>query len=187
MSPANGVITGFTLSSTMSNETPNLKTEDGTWDRSAVMEVVCERIAGGESVLKICEDPDMPDRRQINRWIAADKELRKQYLEACTARTFFYNEEIVEIADQCRTGLKTVVKETANGTFTETTEIDLVERARLQIDTRKWAMSRMNRVDFGDRVTQEHVGRDGGPIEQKTTVVDEREVRAIVDRVEGEY
>lgn len=157
------------------------------WDRAEVMRVVCERIAGGESVRQICEGPDMPDRRQINRWIAADPALRTQYLDACRARTYFYGEEIVDIADTCRTGIKTVVKETANGTFTETTEIDLVERARLQIDTRKWVMARMNRVDFGEKVTQEHVGKDGGPIEQKTTVVDEREVKAIVDRVEAEY
>ncbi|USE78848.1 hypothetical protein NDR89_19620 [Cupriavidus gilardii] len=179
---------GFFISTpTMSNETPNLRSEDGSWDRAAVMAIVCERIAGGESVRKICEDADMPDRRLINRWIAADECLRKQYLDACRARTYFYGEEIVDIADTCRTGIKTVVKETANGTFTETTEIDLVERARLQIDTRKWVMARMNRVDFGEKVTQEHVGKDGGPIEQKTTVVDEREVRDIVDRIEGEY
>jgi len=171
----------------MSNEAPNLRSEDGSWDRAAVMEVVCERIAGGESVRQICEGSDMPDRRQINRWIWADPALRAQYLDACRARTYFYNEEIIEIADECRKGIKTVVKETANGTFTETTEIDLVERARLQIDTRKWVMARMNRVDFGEKVTQEHVGKDGGPIEQKTTVVDEREVRDIVDRIEGEY
>ncbi|NSX05077.1 hypothetical protein [Cupriavidus gilardii] len=149
----------------MSNEAPNLRAEDGSWDRAAVMEVVCERIAGGESVRQICEGSDLPDRKQINRWIASDEGLRKLYLEACHARTYFHAEEVIEIAD---------------------TEPDPAV-ARVRMDARRWHCAKFNRVDFGEKVTQEHVGKDGGPIEQKTTVVDEREVKAIVDRVEAEY
>lgn len=149
----------------MSNETPNLRSEDGSWDRAAVMEVIAARIAGGESVRRICDEPGMPDRRLINRWIIEDESLRKPYLDACRARTFMHAEEVIEIAD---------------------TEPDPAV-ARVRMDARRWYCAKFNRVDFGDRVTQEHVGKDGGPIEQKTTVVDEREVRDIVDRIEDEY
>lgn len=169
----------------MQEETPNLRAEDGAWDVAAAMAVVCERIAGGESVRQICADPAMPPRYQIYRWMWADPALRLQYLDACRIRTFHYNEEIVEIADECRKGIKTVVKETANGTFTETTEVDLVERAKLQIDTRKWTMARMNRVDFGDRVTNEHVGANGGPIQSVNMSREEfREIaKGLIDEV----
>ncbi|QKS60883.1 hypothetical protein [Cupriavidus gilardii] len=146
------------------------------------MAVVCERIAGGDSVRKICSDPDMPDRRLINRWIGTDPDLQSQYRAACVARTFHHLEEIIEIADD---GLNDTYIDPETGE--KKTDHDVIARSRLRIDARKWVMARMNRVDFGDRVTQEHVGKDGGPIEQKTTVVDEREVRDIVDRIEGEY
>jgi hypothetical protein len=41
-----------------------------------------------------------------------------------------------------------------------------VSEARLQIDARKWLLARCLPKVFGDRVVQEHSGRDGAPIEQ---------------------
>lgn len=113
------------------------------WDRQAVMKAVCERIAGGESVRAICADANMPDRRQINRWIGEDETLRKQYWDACRARTYFHAEEVIEIAD---------------------TEPDPAV-ARVRIDARRWYCAKFNRVDFGDKVTQEHTGPGGGPVQ----------------------
>lgn len=125
------------------------------WDRAAIMVQICERIAGGESVREICQGDDMPDRRQVNRWIAVDANLRQQYLDACKARTYFYMEEIIEIADTPRILRREIKHEDGSVSVTET---DNVGRSKLQSDDRKWVMARMNRVDFGDELGVKHSG-----------------------------
>jgi hypothetical protein len=61
-------------------------------------------------------------------------------------------------------GEKRVTK--ANGDI-EVTEIDMVERAKLQIHARQWSLARMNRKKYGDKTTQEIVGADGGAVVHK--------------------
>jgi hypothetical protein len=42
---------------------------------------------------------------------------------------------------------------------------DVIAHTRLQIDTRKWLLSKMLPKVYGDKVQQEHTGKDGGPIQ----------------------
>ena len=60
-------------------------------------------------------------------------------------------EEIFEIADD-------VIPDAAE-----------VAKARLRVDTRKWALARMNPRKYGDKVTNELVGKDGGAIQIETS------------------
>ncbi len=39
-----------------------------------------------------------------------------------------------------------------------------IQRSKLRVDTRKWAMSKMAPKKYGERVAMEHSGPDGGPI-----------------------
>ncbi len=39
-----------------------------------------------------------------------------------------------------------------------------VQRSRLRVDTRKWLLSKALPKMFGDKITQELTGKDGGPI-----------------------
>jgi hypothetical protein len=136
----------------------------------AKFDEICALIAAGgkkSSLRAVCELPGMPTRQTFNEWRKRSKELQEQYDNACLDRADVMFDEIVEIADECRTGTKTVTKETASGKFTETTEIDMVERAKVQIDARKWVLARMNRKKYGDRVTNELVGEGGGAVIHK--------------------
>lgn len=56
--------------------------------------------------------------------------------------------EILEIADTPLMGIKTTIK--ASGV--ETTEGDMVEHRRLQIDARKWVLARMAPKKYGDKI-----------------------------------
>lgn len=135
---------------------------------------ICELIASGGSVRSVCAAAGMPDRMTFNRWRKMTPALQAQYDQACLDRADVIFDEVLEIADECRVGEKRVTK--ANGDV-EVTEIDMVERARVQIDARKWVLARMNRKKYGDHVANEHSGPDGGPI---TT----RVVRLRMDPVE---
>lgn len=91
----------------------------------------------------------------------ADPEREKQYAHAKTAGLERLAEEIAEYSDVCRIGQKTTTK--ADGSV-ETVTADMVDRARLQVDSRKWLLSKLLPKRYGDKVTQEHTGPDGAPL-----------------------
>jgi len=70
-------------------------------------------------------------------------------------------DEILEIADTPREG--TVVKVTEKGTETRTG--DMIEHRRLQVDARKWMLAKALPKIYGDKITTELSGPDGGPVE----------------------
>lgn len=43
---------------------------------------ICERLALGESLNRICQDDDMPEMRTVHRWLAADSAFLSQYHKA---------------------------------------------------------------------------------------------------------
>lgn len=53
----------------------------------------------------------------------------------------------------------------------KTITADMVERSRLQIDTRKWLLARLAARTYGDKLNVEASGPDGGPIRNTVEVV----------------
>ena len=43
---------------------------------------ICRRVAGGETLRKICTSTDMPARSTVARWLAENSEFRAQYIPA---------------------------------------------------------------------------------------------------------
>jgi len=134
-------------------------------------EAICIRIADGESLRSICEDKKMPGLTTVRRWLAdADREkFRLQYAQARDEQADFYADEIIEIAD------------TSDGDF---------NKARLRIDARKWKAARMAPKKYGDKITQEVHGVNGGPIETRINFKDIptdvlRDLRGIATRIIG--
>lgn len=113
-----------------------------------VAEDICARLADGESLRSICKRPGMPNIRKVFRWLAESEDFRHQYAKATEVRADAIFEELFDIADG--------VKE----------DNPAVAKARLQIDAQKWALARMAPKKYGDRVTQEITGKDGGPLAQ---------------------
>jgi hypothetical protein len=107
---------------------------------------ICDRLALGESLRKICEDDAMPDKSTVLRWIAAHDEFRDQYARAREAQADFWAEQIIDISDDGQ-----------NDTYTdddgnERTNQDVIARSRLRVDTRKWLMARMAPKKYGDKL-----------------------------------
>ena len=72
----------------------------------------------------------MPARSTVRLWQAADAEFSAQYARAREARAEVLADEIVDIADKA-----------------EDAQI-----ARLQVDARKWAASKLDPKRYGDRL-----------------------------------
>jgi hypothetical protein len=104
---------------------------------------ICDGIAEGRGLRAICEAEDMPHAATIIRWLKHDdrKEFRAQYALAREEKADTFVDEIVQIAD-------------------DATDAQL---AKVQIDARKWAASRLAAKKYGDRVM--HAGDDAAPLQ----------------------
>lgn len=111
-----------------------------------VREVICERLAAGESLKSICRSDGMPGTTTVLRWVDTDKVFEDQYTRARTLGYRHLADEIVQIAD-----------DGANDTYTTEdgrvmTDYDVVARSKLRIDTRKWMLSKMLPKVYGDKL-----------------------------------
>ena len=100
---------------------------------------ILSRIAKGESLRSVCEDESLVSRETVRRSLIADEGFRGQYAHAREAQAEHYADQIVEIADQYDTAKDTVMPDT-------------VQRARLRIDARKWAASKLAPKKYGDKL-----------------------------------
>lgn len=112
----------------------------------------------GESVNAICADAGMPSRNSFYRWVLKDDELRDKFDSALNARSHAMAEDLLAIADEPVGSLESGATDTG-----------AVNKQRLQVDTRKWLMSKMTPKKYGDRV--DHVSSDGS-MSQKPTVIE---------------
>ena len=131
----------------------------------AILEEVCLRISKGESLRAICKDNHIPDLTTILRWRYEDESFYQQYARAREAQAELLADELFTISDD-ETKDITGELEMPNGVA--------VQRSRLKVDTRKWYLSKVLPKVYGDRVLNEHTGKDGGPLQiEFKSVVDE--------------
>jgi hypothetical protein len=121
-------------------------------------DLICERLADGESLRAICADDAMTAKSTVFRWLASDQVFQDQYARAREVQAETMADEILAIADD---GLNDTYVDDNGG---KRTDVDVIARSRLRVDARKWLASKMAPKKYGDKVTQEHTGKDGGPM-----------------------
>ena len=87
--------------------------------------------------------------------LASNAEARERYARAKADGLDVLADEILELADTPRVGVKTMTK--PDGAV-ETVKGDMIERSRLQVDSRKWLLSKLAPKKYGDRLDVEHGG-----------------------------
>lgn len=116
---------------------------------------ICKRIENGESLNKIVKEKGTPASETVYKWIDSDEEKAKKYARATEKRAESIFEEIIQISD---TPIEGVVIETDDNGRTKEKKGDMLGHRRLQIDARKWMLSKMMPKKYGDRVELEHSG-----------------------------
>lgn len=113
----------------------------------AVKEILLEIMKGRSltSILKTDEREDLPSKVTFFEWLKEDEELTNRYARATEVRAEVIFDEIIEIADKQSED----VGEDENGN--KVINHNIVQRNRLQIDARKWALSKMFPKKFGDK------------------------------------
>jgi hypothetical protein len=125
---------------------------------------ICDRLASGESLRKICDDDGMPDQKTVFRWVHSFEEFRQQYARARELQMERWADEIVEISDDGR-----------NDYDGQKTNSDHIARSRLRVDTRKWLMSKLAPKKYGDRMTTTIAGDPENPVKMSLENVTPRD------------
>lgn len=118
-----------------------------------------ERIACGDSVRAICDEHGFPSRKTFYGWVLRNEDLRERYETALVARHYALADETLEIADEPVGSLESGA-----------TDSGAVQKQRLQVDTRKWILSKLVPKKYGEKVTQDHTSSDGSMAAQPTRI-----------------
>lgn len=97
---------------------------------------ICERLAAGEPLAKICRDDAMPAYSTVNKWIAENKAFSELSARAKRDGTHFLADESLEIADEPLPDDDPAVE---------------IAHRKLKIDTRMRLIGKWNRNDYGDK------------------------------------
>lgn len=122
-------------------------------------DLICEALAEGHSLRSICAEDGMPSKANVFRWLTVNKEFADQYTRAREAQADCLFDDILSIADDGR-----------NDSYTDDegrvrTDFDVIARSKLRVDARKWMAGKLRPKVYGEKVTQELTGPNGGPIE----------------------
>jgi hypothetical protein len=97
-----------------------------------LLQEIFERVANGESLNKICSEPNMPSRKSFYEWVGEDETVLRRYEFAMIMRADTYAEETIEIADDDSDDWKTG----RDGSLIP--DYEVVQRSKLRVDARKW-------------------------------------------------
>jgi hypothetical protein len=159
---------------------------------------ICVQIANGKGLVEICRAEGMPHRATVLRWLAGSEDLQKLYAQAHEQQADFYADQIIEIADEDVALVRLdrhygKDKKLRNGTHTDGNYIEAVfdtaavARNKLRIDARKWKAAKLAPKKWGEKVTTEHTGLDGGPMSMVTATVSREELAEIVRNVRDKF
>jgi hypothetical protein len=104
-------------------------------------DTICEMLADGKSLRSVCALDGMPTARTVFNWFRTYPEFLQQYTRAKQESADAMAEDILEISD----GAIAVIKAGA-----EKKSGAIAQAVRLQVDTRRWLMSKMKPKKYGD-------------------------------------
>jgi len=107
-------------------------------------ELLCDKIAEGQPVLAICDDPGLPSRKTFYRWLEAHEDFRHKYARARAIQA----DALAE---------KALLRGLAS--TPETAQAD-----RVALDALKWSAGKIAPKKYGDRAALELSDPNGNPI-----------------------
>jgi len=122
------------------------------YDKDKIFPLILSEIEKGASLRSILRREDMPNQNTFFEWIDRDEEKAKQYVRATEKRADSIFEDILSIVDENTND--TILLDDGR----EIVNNDVIQRARLRMDARKWMLGKMNPKKYGEKIQQEHSG-----------------------------
>lgn len=111
-----------------------VKEDHGTFYTEQTWEDLLDRVRAGENLMDICEDPRMPTKSVLVKWITIDPKKEEAFYEAQRIGTLILQDKLLKVAE----GLDSPI------------DAD-VQRARLHIEGLQFALRTRFRERYGDR------------------------------------
>ena len=138
-------------------------------EKDDVFNQVIDLIKEGNSLSKVFRDHDWPIKRTtFTGWLDDDKEKIDKYARACSIRADIMFEEILQIAD--KQGKDVIEKDGI-----EQVNHNVINRNRLQVDSRKWILAKMNPKKYGDNLNIDQ------KLDNQITITVKREKKPPID------
>ena len=116
-------------------------------EKKKIIDFVCAEISNGKSLRSVLANNDgMPARNTFLEWMDKDPEYANQYARAMEQRQEVIFEDILSISDDQEGD----VIENEDGF--EVVNHNVIQRARLRVDSRKWMLGKMNPKKYGEKV-----------------------------------
>lgn len=126
---------------------------------------ICERMVDGESVRTICKDDHMPAISTLMKILNQNPDRSAQYARALQMRADAMFEEIMDISDD---GSNDYMLRNADDPTSIVLNGEHVQRSKLRVDSRKWALGRMNPKKYGEKTFIG--GVDDAPVKVQNTI-----------------
>lgn len=120
---------------------------------TALCAVISTTTKGLKKILKM--DKRFPTTRIVYRWLADNEDFRNRYKAAKETQAQILADQIIEIADTTKRGIQ-VTKDFKGRK--KKRYVDMIEHRRLQIDARKWILTKLLPHKYGDKVQVEATG-----------------------------
>lgn len=152
------------------------------YDREAITQAICERLATGEPMALICRDLGVPVRT-VNQWRQDDEAIANRFDEARDLGYDAIAHDALLIADTPRLGVieKIELIKDQNGhskmVVTERRKEDMLGHRKLQVETRLRLLARWDPRRYGDRLALANDPKD--PLLSPPTQLTEAQLLAI--------
>lgn len=93
-----------------------------------IADSICDEIAAGKNLARLCKQPGFPCRSTIYVWLKEHEDFMDKYAHAKKMQLEHMIDDVIEMSDDCK--------------LTSNNMIDVMT-SRLQIDTRKWYISKL--------------------------------------------
>lgn len=116
-----------------------------------IADVICIRIAEGESLREIVKDEDMPDRSTVYDWLLRHPSFADQYARAREEQADTLADEIIAIADEQPEIIAVVDKRTGE-LIEHKLDSAFLQWQKNRIDARKWTAMKLKPKKYGDKL-----------------------------------
>lgn len=131
---------------------------------------IIEWIAEGRPLREFCRQEGAPAWRTVYDWLGRDTDFSARFARARDMGADAIAEEALEIADTPVEGVRT---ETDEDGIKEVRE-DMLGHRRLQVDTRLKLLAKWHPKKYGEKLSTELTGADGGPVIVRAMPLDDQ-------------
>ena len=121
---------------------------------------LCQWLSEGKTLREFCRLDGSPNWRTVYDWMEADTEFAARFARAREIGADAIAEQALNIADTPMQGMRSEESESGVKKVYE----DMLGHRKLQVETRLKLLAKWFPKRYGDRVTNQLEGADGGPI-----------------------